>query len=369
MERAVRSATAAEVMNGWSMSRSSRIAAVALTLALVGTSGVVATAASAASVPARPSTAPASGNGWVAIKWSASAGNGKPVLGYQVATRRYVASTGTWTRYSYVRVSASARSRTLVASNGSKVQLLVRARNAVGYGAWGRVATVAGLPAPVPGTRVAAGDRKATVTWSAASSNGSAITSYRVYVRTYSSGTWSAWSYRTSTPSSRSARFTGLTNNRAYQFHVRAVNARGVGARGAAITVRPSVPGASTTTASVPAEVARILADTNAFRAANGKPALKAMTALDSIAGEWAKKMHDQCIFEHRSSFSVYPSGWSRAGENIAAGYSYTSVVQGWIDSPGHRANMLGDYTHIGIGYYAGSNCYRTYFVQNFAKY
>lgn len=71
----------------------------------------------------------------------------------------------------------------------------------------------------------------------------------------------------------------------------------------------------------------------------------------------------------HRSGFSVYPSGWSRAGENIAAGYGYTSVVQGWIDSPGHRANMLGDYTHIGIGYYSGSNCYRTYFVQNFAKY
>ena len=93
------------------------------------------------------------------------------------------------------------------------------------------------------------------------------------------------------------------------------------------------------------------------------------MPALNTIASQWAKSMHDGCTFAHRSSFSVYPSGWKRAGENIAAGYSYTTVVQGWIDSPGHRANMLGDYTHIGVGYYQGTKCYGTYFVQNFAKY
>jgi uncharacterized protein YkwD len=353
------------------MTRWSRVAVVALALGLVGVTGAVATPASAGSVPARPSVAAGSGSGWVAIKWSAATGNGKSVLGYQVASRRYVPSTGTWTRYAYTSVSPSARSRTLAATNGAKVQLLVRARNTLGYGAWARTSTVAGLPSAVPRTRVSAGDRTAKVRWSTASSNGSAISSYRVSVRSYSSGTWSAWSSRSTAPSARVATYTGLANGRAYQFQVRAVNSRGVGARGAAITVRPSAPGATPppTTASVPLEVARILADTNAFRAANGTAPLRAMPALDAIAGEWAKKMHNECIFQHRSGFSVYPSGWSRAGENIAAGYSYTSVVQGWIDSPGHRANMLGDYTHIGIGYYSGSNCYRTYFVQNFAKY
>jgi uncharacterized protein YkwD len=359
------------------MSRSSRIAAAAMTLALVGTAGVVTTTpAAAASAPSRPAAASASGNGWVAVKWAAAAANGKAVLGYQVASRRYIVSTGSWTRYKYVSLSSTARSRTLAVTNGTKVQLAVRARNALGYSSWGRVSTVAGLPAAVPGTRGSAGDRKATVSWSTAASNGSTIKSYRVYVRSSSGSTWSAWTYRNTAASTRATAFTGLTNGRTYQFFVRAVNGRGVGAPGAAVKVKPYAPApppppttAPATPSSVSPQVARILADTNVFRAANGKAPLRAMPALDGIAGEWAKKMHDECIFEHRSGFSVYPSGWSRAGENIAAGYAYTSVVQGWIDSPGHRANMLGDYTHIGIGYFEGSKCYRTYFVQNFAKY
>lgn len=41
------------------------------------------------------------------------------------------------------------------------------------------------------------------------------------------------------------------------------------------------------------------------------------------------------------------------AGENIAMGYrSPEAVVEGWMNSPGHRANILnGDFTHIGVGY------------------
>lgn len=53
-----------------------------------------------------------------------------------------------------------------------------------------------------------------------------------------------------------------------------------------------------------------------------------------------------------------------RAGENIAAGYDCTKVVQKRIDSPGRRANLLGDFTHIGIVYYSGPDCYGTYFVK-----
>ena len=40
-------------------------------------------------------------------------------------------------------------------------------------------------------------------------------------------------------------------------------------------------------------------------------------------------------------------------GENIAAGYtSPESVMVAWMNSPGHRANILGsDYRHVGVGY------------------
>lgn len=49
---------------------------------------------------------------------------------------------------------------------------------------------------------------------------------------------------------------------------------------------------------------------------------------------------------------------WIRAAENIAAGYSTPgSVVAGWMDSPGHKANILdGDLEDIGIAYAYKSN-------------
>ena len=56
-------------------------------------------------------------------------------------------------------------------------------------------------------------------------------------------------------------------------------------------------------------------------------------------------------------------------GENIAAGQSSpTSVVNGWMNSPGHCQNIMqGAYRYIGVGYYnAPSGRYRHLWVQNF---
>lgn len=56
-------------------------------------------------------------------------------------------------------------------------------------------------------------------------------------------------------------------------------------------------------------------------------------------------------------------------GENIAAGNSTAAaVVAQWMDSPGHRANILDpDFTHIGVGYaYSPNSTYRYYWVQMF---
>lgn len=116
--------------------------------------------------------------------------------------------------------------------------------------------------------------------------------------------------------------------------------------------------------------VEQIRQSTNAFRAGQGLGPLKANAAMNAVAAAYAQKMHDTCTFEHNPNFSrQIPGGWTRAGENIAAGYAPGAVVQAWIDSPGHRANLLGNYTHIGIGYVTGTNCYRSYYVQVFAKY
>ena len=58
---------------------------------------------------------------------------------------------------------------------------------------------------------------------------------------------------------------------------------------------------------------------------------------------------------------------WSRLGENIAAGYpSVNAVVDGWIASDGHCANLLNpDLRDMGMACVAGtaSSSYRTYWT------
>jgi uncharacterized protein YkwD len=64
---------------------------------------------------------------------------------------------------------------------------------------------------------------------------------------------------------------------------------------------------------------------------------------------------------------------WSSVGENIAAGLSYSAVsavMQGWLDSPGHCANIMrSSYTEFGSSKYSNpSSTYRVYWTQVFAR-
>ena len=53
------------------------------------------------------------------------------------------------------------------------------------------------------------------------------------------------------------------------------------------------------------------------------------------------------------------------AGENIAYGYrTPQAVVNGWMNSSGHRANILNaSYTKIGVGYVASGNYWTQMFI------
>jgi uncharacterized protein YkwD len=62
---------------------------------------------------------------------------------------------------------------------------------------------------------------------------------------------------------------------------------------------------------------------------------------------------------------------WSRIGENIAAGYAnVSSVMQGWINSPGHCSNIMNaDFTEVGVALTRTTTAdYPTYWVQNFGR-
>jgi len=115
--------------------------------------------------------------------------------------------------------------------------------------------------------------------------------------------------------------------------------------------------------------VAQILSDTNALRAAGGLPPLRENSRIDTVAANWSAQMGASGNFIHNPSFSSQiPAGWTGAGENIASGYSYTTVVDAWHHSAGHYANIMGNYTDIGIGFYVTSSG-QTYYTQDFGRY
>lgn len=113
----------------------------------------------------------------------------------------------------------------------------------------------------------------------------------------------------------------------------------------------------------------------NEERAKQGLQPLTLSSKLTSIATMKAKDMAEKGYFDHTSptygtpfqmlqQFGVH---YSSAGENIAAGQQTPEqVMQGWMNSSGHRANILNkNYDTIGIGYYKGGS-YGTYWTQLF---
>lgn len=138
--------------------------------------------------------------------------------------------------------------------------------------------------------------------------------------------------------------------------------------------VIPPPAAAPVTAPAATSDVQTILDDTNANRAAFGKSALKLSSSMSQVATAWAQHLSKACTLAHNPNYSrQIPGGWTKAAENAAAGYPADSVVSGWMGSAGHRKNLLGDYTHIGIGHIynnaTSSRCASTYSIQVFAKY
>lgn len=107
----------------------------------------------------------------------------------------------------------------------------------------------------------------------------------------------------------------------------------------------------------------------NESRAANGLGPLRLNTAMSAVSAAWAQQMAANHSMTHNPSYSSQiPSGWTKAGENIAMGYpSPQAVHEAWMASPGHRGNILGDFTDIGISFITVSGT--TWAVENFGKY
>lgn len=131
-----------------------------------------------------------------------------------------------------------------------------------------------------------------------------------------------------------------------------------------------NVPTVSSSVTAFESEVVRLV---NEIRAENGLKPLTQDWQLSRVARYKSQDMRDLGYFSHTSPtygspFNMMKSfgiSYRTAGENIAKGYSTPeAVVNGWMNSPGHRANILNSsYTHIGVGYVASGNYWTQMFV------
>jgi uncharacterized protein YkwD len=108
----------------------------------------------------------------------------------------------------------------------------------------------------------------------------------------------------------------------------------------------------------------------NQNRAQAGLGPLRHNTAMDAVAMRWAQQMAAANTMSHNPGYSTQiPAGWRRAGENVAEGQLTPADMEAaWWASPGHHANIVGDYTDIGAAFFTDSTG-QTWGVQNFAKY
>lgn len=126
----------------------------------------------------------------------------------------------------------------------------------------------------------------------------------------------------------------------------------------------------------------RVVELVNRERANRGLPLLMRSEGLTQAARYQAADMGQDNYFGHDTKdrvggklvfvcgpwerIATYYSGAS--GENAAAGYSTPeAVMQGWMGSDGHKANILNPSNRvIGVGFYQGSGDFNYYWVQDF---
>ena len=131
-----------------------------------------------------------------------------------------------------------------------------------------------------------------------------------------------------------------------------------------------NIPTLDTNIAAFEQEVIRLV---NEIRAENGLKALTYDWELARVARYKSQDMKDNRYFSHTSPVYGTPFqmmknfgiSYRSAGENIARGYATPqAVVNAWMNSSGHRANILnGGFTRIGVGYVADGNYWTQMFI------
>ena len=133
---------------------------------------------------------------------------------------------------------------------------------------------------------------------------------------------------------------------------------------------RLSIPQLDRSILSYEAEVIRLV---NVIRRENGLGELSVNWELSRVARYKSQDMSDKRYFSHTSPtygspfqmMKAFGITYRHAGENIAYGYSSPqAVVNGWMNSEGHRKNILNpNFTQIGVGYVSQGGYWTQMFI------
>lgn len=88
----------------------------------------------------------------------------------------------------------------------------------------------------------------------------------------------------------------------------------------------------------------------NEERVAEGMQPLDVYWDLVDDARSHSQLMSDTDNLHHNPELASVTTGWYSLGENVGYGPDVEILHQAFMDSPGHRANVLGDYNYIGVG-------------------
>lgn len=131
-----------------------------------------------------------------------------------------------------------------------------------------------------------------------------------------------------------------------------------------------TIPQVDTSVLSFEREVIRLV---NEIRVQNGLKPLTENWELSRVARYKSQDMVDNRYFSHTSPtygtpfqmIKAFGLSYRSAGENIAYGQrTPQAVVNAWMNSSGHRANILNSsYTQIGVGYVSNGHYWTQMFI------
>lgn len=112
----------------------------------------------------------------------------------------------------------------------------------------------------------------------------------------------------------------------------------------------------------------------NEYRVSIGLNALERVNHISYKCEEHNKYMIQNNVVDHndfvaRSTNMTNVLGAKKVGENVAYNYKTPeAAVRAWLDSPGHKENIVGDYTHFGLSVTTDAATGKKYYTNIFVK-